>query len=122
MPRATSLGIQTAQTTNSTRPLSFQNLKNPPLLPLPFLLFLFLFARTPSTINTAANFHTSGVIPASTCRSPDGGDPVLCPLIPVIGSFHVPYVGLERVAPAADTHFGEIADGVLSFWETWSRG
>ena len=41
-------------------------------------------------------------------------------LVTLVGGADVPDVGFERVAAAADAHFGEVADGVFGFRETWT--
>lgn len=57
-------------------------------------------------------------------RGPDAGDADSGPVVALVGGFDVPDVGLERVAAAADAHFGEVAEGVLGFWEAccWGGG
>lgn len=53
------------------------------------------------------------------CPAADGGSDgcqaLLCALVPRVGSLDVPDVGFEDVAAAADAHFCEVADCVLSF-------
>ena len=52
------------------------------------------------------------------CRSLDDSKPLFCPFITVIGSFHVPDVCFQRIAPATDAHFCKITASVFSFWKT----
>lgn len=44
------------------------------------------------------------------------GEPMLGPFVAGVGGFDVPFVRLEGITAAADAHFREVPDGVLSFW------
>lgn len=54
---------------------------------------------------------------ASGRGSADGSDAMFGAVVALVGGFHVPDVGFERVAAAPNAHFREVANGVLSFGE-----
>jgi hypothetical protein len=47
---------------------------------------------------------------------PDDRKTLLCTLVPLVGSANIPDIGFKRVSAAADAHFCEVADCVLSLW------
>ena len=51
--------------------------------------------------------------------SSNGSNAVLRTFIALISGLDVPDVRLEGVAPASDTHFGEVADSIFRLGETF---